>query len=308
VTLTSSAATSYQWSTGATTQSIAVGSTGTYYVTTKDAAGCTATSSSIAVNVTAVPSGSTTFNYNGSYQTFTVPTCISSLTIDMAGAAGGAGTAYAGVGGLGGRMQGTYSVAAGTVLEVYVGGKGNSTSSTSNVGGYNGGAPALITTYYVGTGGGASDIRVSPYGLGQRVIVAGGGGGASYNYDSSNDNGGAGGGLTGGAGPGPSGTGDGAGGTQTGGGANATYDGWSTVSGGGGLGVGGTSNCSEPGSSPTDYAGDGGGGGGGYYGGGGGCWEGGGGGSSYASSAVTVTGDTQGYSAATGNGYVTITW
>jgi len=301
VTLTSSLASAYHWSNGATTRSISVGLTSSYTVTTTDASGCTATSATTSVDVLAIPSGSETFSYTGAAQSFTVPQCISSLTIDMAGAAGGASTAGGGVGGAGGRMQATYSVAAGTALEVFVGGMGKtvSSSATPNVGGYNGGAACIDVSYdySVGTGGGASDIRVSPYALANRVIVAGAGGGAGYNYGSApNDNGGAGGGLTGGVGP--ESLGEGGGGTQTGGGANASYStSYGTATGGGTLGLGATSNCTGD---------SGGGGGGGYYGGGGGCWEGGGGGSSYSGSAVSVTADTQGYE--TGNGYVTITW
>ncbi len=49
VTLTSSAATSYLWSTGATTQSIVVKAAGSYSVTITDAAGCTATSDATVV-------------------------------------------------------------------------------------------------------------------------------------------------------------------------------------------------------------------------------------------------------------------
>ncbi len=54
VTLTSSTANSYRWSTGATTQSIVVSSTGTYKVTVTSGS-CTATSSNVAVTVTSTP-------------------------------------------------------------------------------------------------------------------------------------------------------------------------------------------------------------------------------------------------------------
>ncbi|HLG36432.1 MAG TPA: M64 family metallopeptidase, partial [Bacteroidia bacterium] len=68
VTLTSSAASSYNWSTGATTQSITVTSSGNYYVTVTDAYGCSATSSAATVTVNPQPpvptitsGGATTF-------------------------------------------------------------------------------------------------------------------------------------------------------------------------------------------------------------------------------------------------------
>src|SRR5262249_38440331 len=71
VTLTSSGGASYAWSTGATTQSITVSSTGSYFVTVTDANGCS--SSSMPANVvvhspqaTVTASGPTTFCAGGS--------------------------------------------------------------------------------------------------------------------------------------------------------------------------------------------------------------------------------------------------
>jgi len=55
VTLTSSAAASYAWSTGATTRSIVVTASGTVSVTVTDANGCAATSATTAVTVMAAP-------------------------------------------------------------------------------------------------------------------------------------------------------------------------------------------------------------------------------------------------------------
>jgi hypothetical protein len=72
VTLTSTAATSYLWSTGATMQSIVVSASGNYSVTVTDANGCSATSASTAVNVNPLPTpaitagGPTTFCAGGS--------------------------------------------------------------------------------------------------------------------------------------------------------------------------------------------------------------------------------------------------
>ena len=68
VTLSSTSATSYLWSTGATTQSINVNSNGNYSVSVKNAAGCSASSAATIVVVNALPaiptisaSGPTTF-------------------------------------------------------------------------------------------------------------------------------------------------------------------------------------------------------------------------------------------------------
>lgn len=56
VTLTSSAATSYLWSTGATTQAITVSTSGTYSLTVSNVSGCTAGSAATTVTVNANPS------------------------------------------------------------------------------------------------------------------------------------------------------------------------------------------------------------------------------------------------------------
>ena len=55
VTLTSSTATSYLWSTGATTQAITVNATGNYSVTVKNANNCSATSAATSVTVNPLP-------------------------------------------------------------------------------------------------------------------------------------------------------------------------------------------------------------------------------------------------------------
>ncbi|HBF89167.1 MAG TPA: hypothetical protein DDX39_11045 [Bacteroidales bacterium] len=72
VTLTSSLASGYNWSTGATTQAITVSSTGNYSVVITDANGCNATSNTISVSVSGAPAptitagGATTFCDGGS--------------------------------------------------------------------------------------------------------------------------------------------------------------------------------------------------------------------------------------------------
>jgi len=62
VTLTSSAATSYKWSTGATTSSVSLKTAGAYTVTVANAAGCKATSAAIAISYAAcvMPAATTT--------------------------------------------------------------------------------------------------------------------------------------------------------------------------------------------------------------------------------------------------------
>jgi hypothetical protein len=224
-------------------------------------------------------------SYTGGMQTYTVPSGVTSLTVDAAGGKGGTGST--GTGGNGGRIQTVIAVTPGQVLNVYVGGAGG---NLNNVAGYNGGAiGAGPYPTSIGGGGGASDIRIGGVALSNRVVVAGGGGGGGYN--GCTDNGGAGGGLIGAAGNIGCGTTAAGGGSQVAGGAGGVYGG--SVGSPGTLGIGGAGATSTGGA----------GGGGGYYGGGGGAWQGGGGGSSF--STGTVTTHTQGFQA--GNGYVYIT-
>ena len=263
-----------------------------------------------------------TFPYTGTVQTYTVPAGVTCLTFDASGASGGAvGPMTGGITtttpGNGGRIQGTLTVAAGSVLDIRVGGLGPDGTGAIAAGGYNGGGSAnpwttATPTWTGGAGGGASDIRVTPYGLPSRQVVAAGGGGAGYNGPptcTGDQPGGDGGGTTGASavtctagllGAGFTTVTPAGGGTSIGGGNGGVlccglppY-----ISGNpGGSGIGGNNN---PG------GGIGGGGGGGYFGGGGGCWTGGGGGSSYANP-VTTSGVTYTPGYNTGNGYVIIT-
>lgn len=270
-----------------------------------------------------------TFSYTGSVQTFVVPSCVSTITLDVKGAQGANALDVLTTnssGGLGGRAQGILTVTAGQTLSIYVGGIGNANGS----GGFNGGGAGGVSTAGsscsggpAGGGGGASDIRVGGIALTNRVVVAGGGGGAGRDYCNGTcqpcgcgGSGGAGGGLTGLAGfaanncgysyPG-SGVNFGAGGSSLSGGAGGPGDGTGSPGSAGTLGVGGSGAAGT-----LDVAA--GGGGGGYYGGGGGGGAssgagigggGGGGGSSY------VTGLTNGtttQSLQAGNGFVTLTY
>jgi hypothetical protein len=240
-------------------------------------------------------SGTRTFNFSGSTQTFTAP-ATGKYVLELWGAQGGSGGYYSyqgasSVGGRGGYSKGEYNLTAGQTITVYVGGQGqsfsspntNMTSETPKAGGFNGGGSSLSFAPGAG-GGGASDIRIGGTALGNRVIVAGGGGGGGNSGSPSVlSNGGAGGGLSGVFMPN---------GTQYGG-RTAGVPG--TQSSGYTLGTGATNS--------ENLAG---GGGGGYWGGGAGeNSTGGGGGSSYIAGVANgaTTGDVR-----NGNGQVIITW
>lgn len=240
-----------------------------------------------------------TFNYTGSAQTWTVPPCVTSITVTVAGAEGGGTT-----GGNGAIVTGTLTVTPGQTLQINVGGSGNCPQAGWNGGGN--GQNASTTANRSCGGGGASDIRISPYNLSNRLIVAAGGGGmGGGTSDAVGGNGGC---ASGVAGTSPFGQGGGAA-TQTSGGSGGPP--W--ISSGnagtaGSLGVGGNG-----GTDPCYNVAPGGGGGGGLYGGGGGgsdCFSSapygggsGGGGSSLVPSAGGCNPGTN-----NGPGYITITY
>ncbi|MDW8158297.1 MAG: glycine-rich protein, partial [Bacteroidia bacterium] len=237
------------------------------------------------------------FSYTGGVQTYTVPPCVTSITVDVRGAQGGGPN-----GGNGARVTGTIPVTPGQVLYIYVGGQGGCPGAGFNGGGNGqsvggGFAPGC-------GGGGASDIRTGTA-LSTRLVVAAGGGGRGGG--NTNAGGGAGGCTTGNAGFNSFG-GGGGGGTQSNGGAGGP--GWA------GLGQWGQpGSLGQGGNGAPDLCfniGPGGGGGGGYYGGGGGgsdCWPGGplgGGGGGGGSSLIPSGGSCQvGFNP--GNGFVSIT-
>ncbi len=240
--------------------------------------------------------GSMTFGYTGAAQIFTVPACVTSITVDARGGSGGdgwnvdGGGTVRGFGGNGGRAEATLTVTAGEMLSLYVGGGGqNATPSGPGLGGFNGGGNGANSPfgYSGGGGGGATDIRRVGSALTDRILVAGGGGSGSGWCTSGAGNGGVGGGLIGASGADCVGM-VGTGGTQTMGG---TTNGVFGI--GGSIGIAG----GQAGSA----------GGGGWYGGGASNGSGGGGGSSYVvptgSSSVTHT---QGFQ--DGNGSITISW
>ena len=247
--------------------------------------------------------GSASFAFTGAAQTFARPACVTQITVDVRGGAGGAAFYMAplGVAGLGGRVQATLTIAATDVVTVMVGGGGgDATNGVAGAGGVNGGAPGGVNNAAPapqagGGGGGASDMRINGATLADRVIVAAGGGGAASCFGGPHA-GGNGGGTTGSVGdPCPMTTAQPGPGTQTGGGAGGVYPNYPSGS-PGALGSGGTGAATTGG----------GGGGGGYYGGGGGSWNGGAGASSFAAATAANVVDTSGVQS--GSGSVTISY
>lgn len=257
----------------------------------------------------AVLSGSQTFSYTGSQQTFTVPSGVSTITIKAWGAQGGSsatpdnGSYHIGFGGKGGYSAGEKSVTAGDAIYIYVGGVGETSTSCRNGqtadGGYNGGGNS--TNYPGGGGGGSSDVRSGGTALSNRILIAAGAGGGAHGYN----------GITGGAGGGQ----DGQDGIQLGNFASRSPGQGASQSAGGG-GSSGTGSLGQGGSSTMNHAG---GGGGGYYGGGCGANStGGGGGSGYiggVSDGTTTSGsasmpDPDGgtMTGREGNGLIVISW
>lgn len=214
--------------------------------------------------------------------TFVVPSDVTALTVDMAGAEGSTNTYGNGVAGLGVRMTGTIAVTPGESLVLAVGGTPRTGYRWG--GGYNGGGNGGIQSYntaYAGGGGGGTDIRRGGSALTDRIAVAGGGGGSSWTLVGGD------GGLTGSAGGTDSGNGGGGGTGSAGGAAGANGAGSPTA---GTLGVGGNG-----GSAVGNQQG--GAGGGGYYGGGGGGangQSGGGGGSSLVATGLAIVGTKSG--------------
>jgi len=250
--------------------------------------------------VASAPTTSTfdfTTNNNG-VQTYTVDPGVCAVDVDVRGAQGGNGTSSSG--GLGGRAEFTaLPVTPGEVLEVRVGGQGGGIGGSGGLNG--GGNGSNGGTSSAAAGGGASDIRRAPYGIGDRLVIGGGGGGAT---NIPGINGGAGGGLSGANGDNTLGAGAGGGGADQ---VNPGAAGVGDVTGQAGdavtLGTGGN------GASGAVFSG--GGGGGGLHGGGGAsAWSGGqsgGGGGGGGGSGFTpdATGLTAGFQ--TGDGQVLIT-
>lgn len=221
------------------------------------------------------------FDYTGSIQTWTVPSGVTKIFVDVVGAQGG--SAGTNIGGRGGKVSAVLTVTPGDVLQITVGGQ-----PTTNIAVYgfagNGGRSTIYGTI-ARAGGGLSAISTSaPVNQANALLIAGGGGGTPTSGFAGN--GGAGGGINGSSITlqyGGVSTGGGGGSQVSGGVAGSILDGNSTnptpgtaINGGAGGIVGGFS---------AGWNG-GGGGGAGYFGGGGGAGGGnaqgsGGGGSSW---------------------------
>lgn len=245
-------------------------------------------SAPMAVDPCGGSSGTQTFIYTGSFQSFTVPVGVTSITVDAYGAQGGSNSPSTNVN-FGGHVHADLPVTPGAYIDIFVGGQ-----ATDLIGGYNGGGNGESAGK---GGGGASDIRIGGNGLANRVIVAGGAGGGGF-WSSQEVHGGLGGGLTGGPGyrTDPT-TPGGDPGTPTSSG-NGTCVSFNNPVCTGGFGYGGA---------PAGCGCEGYGGGGGWYGGAGsGNCRGGGGGSSYTDPSATNVLHNQGVR--TGNGEIVITW
>ncbi len=236
------------------------------------------------------------FTYTGSLQSWTVPPCVTSITVSVS-AAGGGGTAP----GLGATITGNIAVNPGDIITIQVGGTG--TGQNATFGGGGSGQPSNVLSPSF-AGGGASSIAVN----GALTLIAGGGGGTGGGDTFSN----------GGNGGCPDGTigetnygGGGGPGTSTTGGIGGIL--WAS----GGTQSGQSGSYGQGGNGGADVGfgnGPGGGGGGGYYGGGGGGSDnisitsfmggggGGGGSSSYPSGCNCTSGNNS------GNGVISFTF
>ncbi len=258
------------------------------------AAGVAVSTLAAAAIVTATPSFAATsdteqtFYATGSVQSWTVPSGVTQIYVDISGAQGGA--SYGG-GGLGAELTGTLSVTPGETLHIIAGSQGGNGQ-----------------VYWSGAGGGGGSFIYTTPDTGGLLAAAGGGGGAASNNGASWASTGSS-GTAGGAGGGWGGSGGYGGG---GGYAYSPYAPTSPAGGGAGfLGGGGGNGGQSVANGGLGGGGGGGtpagGGGGGYSGGGGGSFSlnggngGGGGGGSYFAGART--GAVSGHG---GNGIVTL--
>lgn len=235
-----------------------------YILTVTDTMGCMGMDTVMVDTLGMAMPDSMLFSYTGQIDTFVVPPCVDTLTIEAWGAQGGGGTTVQG--GRGARLRGDFAVNSGDTILVLVGQLGQ-------------------TNYGYGGGGGSFVVLLDTTPL----VVAGGGGGAEHNdafpgFDAvltpagmniENALGGTN-GMGGELGnPNTSGcgwSGSGGGGLLGNGGASADGGGFAFVNGGAG-GTDPSGNCITAG-----FGGFGGGGAGGNPGGGGGGYSGGAGG------------------------------
>ena len=147
-----------------------------------------------------------TFNYTGSLQTFVVPPCVTSLTIEAYGAQGNTATyGPPPAGGLGAYINGTFTVTPGQTLNIMVGQMG--LMGIGGCGDLNGGGgggsfvwdPTNTTNPLVaaGGGGGSGSCGNSPGGPGLATLGGPGLGGNCGNCNNGNGTGGGGAGWNG---------------------------------------------------------------------------------------------------------------
>ena len=118
------------------------------------------------------------FSYTGSYQIFSVPSGVTTLTIDAYGAQGV--NAEKRTQGYGNRRFSTISVTPGQTLYVYIGGQ-----DATGTEGYSGEGTTSIKKSYIAGGEGATDIRSTLGDITSRLVVAGGGDGMRNNQHAS---------------------------------------------------------------------------------------------------------------------------
>ncbi|MCC6601008.1 MAG: hypothetical protein IT223_10090 [Crocinitomicaceae bacterium] len=164
-------ATSYVWSVpsgasivsgqGTLSATVDFGSTGGSVCVTADNTCGSSSPACTSISLQGGGGGTQTFSYTGGIQNWTVPACVTQITIEAWGAEGGTNQTVDRFGGKGARMKGTFSVTSGQQLRILVGQKG-----------LNG----TINQYAAGSGGGGTAVSV--VGDSTPMIVAGGGGGA----------------------------------------------------------------------------------------------------------------------------------
>ena len=132
------------------------------------------------------------FDYTGSVQTATLTP--GRYKLECWGAEGGNGTDSPNTNGKGGYSVGVLTLSQTLNIFIYAGGAGIATPSASGWtitnGGFNGGGWTRSYNKSVGSGGGATDIRIGQDSLYSRVIVAGGGGGSGNGRGASGHGGG----------------------------------------------------------------------------------------------------------------------
>lgn len=204
-----------------------------------------------------------TLPYSGTYYELVVPSMVTSMEVELYGAQGGSissGTPV--IGGKGGYLKSLHTVTPGETIRCYVGQQGKVANGGTI---FNGGGISQGSSSSSGMGGGgATDIRRTPFALANRMAVAGAGGGSGAGFPNSQPN--KAGGDGGGNGPGANGlpstisqAGGGGASTSAGGTAGGSGGTWGGTPTAGALGVGGEGGIYHAG-----------GGGAGIYGGGGG--------------------------------------